>query len=471
MLKTMNKGWFQMGGRWLALLVVSLTAQLALGAAYELEFGSKGQESEVRLSIGKSQIIRSPVALDQVVIGNPNVADIKLLTSRQVLILGIKPGHTNLVFKDKNRSLVAVMDVVVGYDLNGIKRKIYEVLPKEKGIEIRGSNDSVILSGMVSDVQSMEKTLSIARSYVPKNKVVNLLQVGGGHQVMLEVKVSEVSRNNLKELGIQTFLQNDGSSSFAITGSDLARPFGLVDYFEQGGALADTVNIRLSALEEKGLARTLAEPNIVAMSGQEAQFLVGGEIPIPVARDNSNTGFSTITVDYKEFGVGLKFTPTVLSGDQINLKMQTEVSDVDESRGFSIGGGINIPTIATRRMGTTIEMADGQSFAIGGLLENNIREAVNQFPWLGDIPVLGALFRSNEFLREETELVVVVTPRLVKPVNYELELPTDNVVPPSQFAWYLLGALEGDRVKRNPPRPNRTSQAQQSGYQGVFGHE
>lgn len=460
--------------RWCAVFLALCLVPTAWAAPYQLEFGSKsGEEVELRLPIGKSQIIRANEALDQVVIGNPEVADIKLLSSQQVLILGIKPGHTNLVFKNKRRDLVALMDVVVGYDLTGIKRKLYEVLPQEKGIEVRGSNDSVIMSGQISDTRSMEKALAVARSYVPEKKVVNLLQVGGGHQVMLEVKISEVARNSLKDLGIETSFINEGiETTTLITGVPATNAFGLVNFVDIGGRAADFLNVRLTALEQKGLARTLAEPTLVALSGQEANFLAGGEIPIPVAQNED-----AITIEFKEFGVGLRFTPTVLSADQINLKLQTEVSSIDDSRSFALGGGLLIPSINTRRMGSTIEMGDGQSFAIAGLLENNLVESIRQFPWLGDLPVLGALFRSSSFIREETELVVVVTPRIVTPVRSGvLRLPTDNIVPPSQLDFYLLGGLEGNRDYRfwrrwHTEREGRDNSASKAGFEGEFGHE
>lgn len=480
-------------------LATSMVGVLPLSAGaqqdpYYLEFGQRDEQTELRLSIGKSQIIRSQRALDQVVIGNPAVADIKLLSSTQVLILGIKPGHTNLVFKDKNRDLVALMDVVVGYDITGIKRKVYEIMPQEGDIEIRGSNDSVILSGQVSDTSSLEKVLSITRSYVPEKKVVNLLQVGGGHQVMLEVKVSEVARNSLKQLGIDSeFIKFGGGSASSLTiGSsvfleDAITPdgpltlprevvqgfFGNLSFAEVGGDLVDIVGIRLRALERKGLARTLAEPNIVALSGQEADFLVGGEVPVPVPRSSGIGGGETVTIEFKEFGVGLRFTPTVLSNNQINLKLRAEVSAIDDSRDFALGGGIVIPSFTTRRMGSTVEMGDGQSFAIAGLLQNDLTETIRQFPWLGHIPVLGALFRSSAYQREETELVVVVTPRLVKPGDDQLVLPTDIIVPPSEADFYLLGRMEGRALVGEDKKGTRKRQpdAAASGIEGEFGHE
>jgi pilus assembly protein CpaC len=447
-----------------------------------LEFGGIKKTSELRLSIGKSQIIYSREPLDQVVIGNPEIADIKLLSSRQVLILGSKPGHTNLVFRDKNRSLIAVMDVVVGYDVEGIKRKLYEVIPHEEGIEVRGANDQVMLSGQVSNALAMDTAISIASSYVPKNKVINMLQVGGGQQVMLEVRIAEIARRSAKELGIGIEAADSGTSGIrsfnfsngvAATGgalnstgsvyTDASNTFGSLAISDLTGNIAETLTLRLRILETEGLAKTLAEPNLVAMSGQEASFLAGGEFPYQIVGATGNIGN-----EFKEFGVGLKFTPTVLNNQKINLRLNAEVSAIDASGG-------NPPPINTRRAATTIEMADGQSFAIAGLLQNDIQNALNQIPGLGDIPILGALFRSSKFQRQETELVVIVTPRLVKPVSGEkLTAPTDNFVPASWMDQYLLGNLEGSpkRVRqRDKKSENADMTGSSTGIEGEYGHK
>jgi pilus assembly protein CpaC len=461
----------------LALLLTAL-APPALGQGYRLEFGERDEAVEMRLSVGKSQIIRSAHRLDQVVIGNPDIADIRLLTDRQVLILGIKPGHTNMVFKDRDRNMLALWDVVVSYDLSSIKRKLSEILPHEDGIEVRGSNDRVILSGNVRDARSLEKAVAVAHSYAPEDKVVNMLQVGGGHQVMLEVKVAEVSRTSLRELGVETTISNVGSRRTTVfeSGDGISPAFGVVDFTDLGSSIADFINLRLTALERKGLARTLAEPNIVAISGQEANFLVGGEVPVPVPQ--ASVGVGSITISYKEFGVGLRFTPTVLSPEHISLRLVTEVSAIDASRSFSLGGGLEVPSFSTRRAGSTVEMADGQSFAIAGLLQDDIIESIRQFPFLGDIPIIGALFRSASFRNEETELVVIVTPRLVSPAQGgTLSSPVDNFIPPSLAEFYLLGRMEGLRFlrpgsrKRERDEPVRETSNANAGFQGAFGHE
>lgn len=450
-----------------ALLLV--TGLVHAQGQYELEFGARAGsvQPQLNLAAGKSQIIRADEKLDQVVIGNPEVADIKLISDRQVLILGIKPGHTNLVLKNKRRDLVALMDVVVGYDVLGIAGKLREVLPKERALRIATSNNAVILSGKIADAGSLEKALAVTRSYVPADNIINLVRVEGGHQVMLEVKVSEVSRTSLKDLGVKSnFLSASGDTAFNWTGeSATAEKLNEVIVKGLGGNVADMLDVTLNVLEQKGLARTLAEPNLVAMSGQEASFLAGGEIPIPVAQSDVLGGASAITVEYKPFGVGLKFTPTVLSSDQINLQLSTEVSAIDDADPFTLGGGLNIPRLTTRRMATTIEMGDGQSFAIAGLLQNDLNESIRQFPWLGDVPIIGSLFRSSTYNREETELVVIVTPRIVQPTTKKnLKAPTDNLVPPNQLEWFLLGQMEGRGKAAAGTGPA-------AGYQGDFGHE
>ncbi len=483
-MKIVNSFFSQLKNRasWAAIIVLLTASNIALSQqAYRLEFGASGSEDQVELQlpVGKSQIIRADDKLDQVVIGNPNVADIKLLSDRQVLILGIKPGHTNLAFKSKRRDLVALMDIVVGYDIAGIQRKFREVMPQERLLNVATSNDAVIVSGHVSSTASLEKAIAIANSYVPADHVINLVNVGGGHQVMLQVKISEVSRNSLKELGINsTITGNQGDPETAIFAGAIGisgTSLGTLTINELGGGVADALRLTINALESKGLAKTLAEPNLVAMSGQEASFLAGGEFPIPVAQSDTTGGATSITVEYKPFGVGLNFTPTVLSRDQINLQLATEVSAIDESKEFKIGLNVDIPALTTRRMSTTIEIGDGQSFAIAGLLQNNLSESINQFPFLGDIPVLGALFRSNSFNRAETELVVIVTPKIVRPVRgKDLSLPTDKVSAPNELEWYLLGRLEGragSKKASGEVGATRAGSNLTAGYQGEFGHE
>ena len=485
-----------------------VTQAVAAPVPYRLELRKELNVGELHVPVGTSQIINSPKPLKQIIIGNPNIGDIKLLSSQEVLILGKSPGSTNLAFRDRNNQIIAFVDLVVGYDLEAIKRKLHELLPAEEGIEVRSANDTVLLTGQVSNLAAMDKAVSIARSYVgggqgkESDKLVNLLQIGGGQQVMLEVTVAELDRTARKGLGVDTEIgQGDfglitgpgnidssrfPSSQLSPDGSGLILPDkGTFDnvvnsaILNVGGAttfggaelatsfLFDTFNLQVSALEQQGLAKVLAEPKLITLSGQEASFLAGGEFPVPAAQSSSGAGGTTaITVEFKEFGVGVKFTPTVLSSKHISLKLATEVSDLDEASGTAISG-IVIPGVSTRRASTTVELGDGESFMIAGLLKEDMGNVVNQFPGLGDIPVLGALFRSTGFQRQETELVMAVTPRLVKPVpNGSLALPTDGVLPPSDVDQYLWGNLEG-----SPPGGAPAEAERSSGVEGSYGHQ
>jgi pilus assembly protein CpaC len=285
----------------------------------------------------------------------------------------------------------------------------------------------------------------LAGSYGDPKKIVNMLKVSGAQQVMLEVKIAEVSKTLLDKLGASVAInrsRNGGTDTFSV----------LTDFLSQGGGLIEAMRIgrtavRVDGQKDDGLVRVLAEPNIMAISGQQASFLSGGKIFIPVARDAAGiSGFATITLEEKEFGIGVKFTPTVLGGSRINLKMVSEVSDLAQTGSpFTSVNGVTsvLPSFTVRRADTTVQLNDGQSFVIAGLIKNNATETIKRFPGLGEVPVLGALFRSSEFQRDQTELMFVITPRLVKPLATVPTLPTDNHVVPSRGEIYLNGSVEG----------------------------
>ncbi|MDX8405250.1 MAG: pilus assembly protein N-terminal domain-containing protein, partial [Mariprofundus sp.] len=317
---------------------------------------------ELDLPVGKIILVSSPVHLKQVAIGNPDIADVKLLDSKSVLIQGKAAGRTNLAFRNRKMELIALLDVIVGYDIAAIKHKLYQVLPNEPGIEVRSANSHVILFGEVSNAMAMDVALVIARSFAP-NSVSNLLQVGGGQQVMLEVRIAEVGRSSLKSLGVQgAYSGNAGRVGInAATTAAVAGAFGTLGMVYKG------LDLTLSALESQGLARVLAEPNLVAMSGEEGSFLVGGEFPIVTV-----TTVGQPSVEYKAFGVGMKFTPVVLNSSKINLVLQAEVSAIDATQTVV---GSNYPVLKTRRTSTTVEVADGKSFAIAGLIQSDINNA------------------------------------------------------------------------------------------------
>jgi pilus assembly protein CpaC len=299
------------------------------------------------------------------------------------------------------------------------------------------------------------------------------LEVAGVHQVMLEVRVSEISRSLLRRLGFNfNYVSSSGrnlglsllnrlttlpAGGFPSTGIDVSESVNAIFRFLSQDT---TWTVFIDALKEEGLLKVLAEPTLITLSGKTANFLAGGEFPIPVPQSTGGGG-TTITIEYKPFGVGLNFTPTVLSNKKINMQVTPEVSELDFSNALTISGFV-VPSITTRRVSTVIELADGQSFAIAGLLKDDVREIVSKFPLLGDIPVLGALFRSTSFRKNESELIVIVTPHLVKPLDMAKQtLPTDQYVEPNDLEFYLLGNMEG----RGKPHPVKGS-----GLEGEFGH-
>jgi pilus assembly protein CpaC len=441
------------------LLVVSATfASISASAATVELLGSGEQTSELSLTVGKSEVLVSKVPVREVMLGNPKVVDFKLLSNRKILVLGKKAGRTNFVMRDSKGKVIAFFDVEVGYDIIGIKHKLHAVMPTEKGIEVRSANRKVVLSGEASSLLVMDKALALAKTFVGSDKdVLNLMQVGGAQQVMLEVRIAEVARSSARALGTQ-FLANAVAGDLALsltTSSPATNAFGSLT------ASGQDVSATLSALVTQGLAKILAEPNLVALSGNEAKFLSGGEFPIQVRQEQGVT-----TIEYKEFGVAVTFTPTVLNDRRINLKLAAESSAIDTSTSF----GINYPGISTRRAATTVELGDGQGFAIAGLLQKDMNNAVDKLPGLGDIPVLGALFQSTAFKRDETELVIVAVPHLVKPVPADrLMLPTDTIVPPNELDQYIYGRLEGGKSSGSKAGQGTSDKAK--GMEGPYGHQ
>ena len=362
-----------------------------------------------------------------------------------------------------------------------LKEAIHKILPEEKEIRVMPTGESITLSGTVSSTSNLSQVLALAELYYPK-KVVNLLDVGGVHQVMLEVRVAEMSRSLLRRLGVNFAYISDSGTNFGISllnnltripptgwpGSPLTVTDRLNAIFRFTGAGA-TWTTFIDALKEEGLLKVLAEPTLITMSGKSANFLAGGEFPIPIPQP-SGVG-TTITIQYKPFGVGLNFSPTVLSSKKISMQVAPEVSDLDFNNAIQISGFV-VPAITTRRVATTVELPDGQSFAVAGLLRDNVREVVSKFPLLGDIPILGALFRSSSFQKNETELIIIVTPHLVKPLDLAKQtLPTDQYIEPNDFEFYLLGALEGRKKEERPAAPSPSADARKGmKLEGEFGH-
>ncbi|MDB5763796.1 MAG: Type secretion system secretin RcpA/CpaC [Herminiimonas sp.] len=376
-------------------------------------------------------------------VGSDGVADvdITLLSPTELFFLGRVPGSMNVVLQNSDGRCV-IKDIIVTIDPNTLQAKLTELMPEETGIRVRGAESALVLTGNVSNAIMLDDVMSLATSYGDGKKVVNLLRIMTPQQVMLEVKIAEVSKTLLDKLGSRVDIArsgNGGTDNYSLLSSFLSKGGGLLEVLRVGRTA-----VAIDGQKEDGLVRILAEPNIMAISGQQASFLSGGKIFIPVAQTN-NGGVPTITLEEKEFGIGVKFTPTVLDGTRVNLKMVSEVSDLSQTGSpFTTVGGVTavLPSLTVRRADTTVQLNDGQSFVIAGLINNNVTETIKRFPGLGEVPVLGTLFRSSEFQNNQTELLFVITPRLVKPLAEVPRLPTDNHVVPSRSEVYFNGSLE-----------------------------
>jgi pilus assembly protein CpaC len=403
---------------------------------------SRQTSGQLSIPADKSQLLHVDQAFGEISVGNKDIADVVPLSRNLIYVLGKKRGATNITISDQAGNILSVVDVLVTFDANALKRSLADVLPEEK-VTIQTGGDSLILSGEVSGPDRLRQILAIAERYAPGG-VTNLLSLGGSQQVLLEVKFAEVSRNALTDLGFDlSVLHGNNGNSLAyspINAVAISPSLGKIV-----GELTDNrsydLQASVKALEKKGLLRTLASPNLVALSGDTASFLAGGQIPIPVAQSTTGT-VPVITVQYKDFGVSLSFTPTVIGKEQINLEMNTEVSAIDPSLAIS-NGTVSIPGLKVRRAKTTIELKDGQSFSIAGLLQDDFQDGVSQLPILGNIPILGAMFRSSNFQHQQTELVVMITTHLVDPgVVRSLASPADAVVLPSPVTLFGEGKTE-----------------------------
>ncbi|MGR3623330.1 type II and III secretion system protein family protein [Pseudophaeobacter sp.] len=427
----------------LSLLSMSVPdAALANG----LRVVKRGTSITLDVPMNRAVVVESDDPFAELSIANPNIADISSLSDRSIYVLGKSPGLTTLTLLDASGSLITNVNVRVAADVSEFKQRLRQILPGEQ-IEVRTANDGIVLSGNVSSSSRLQRALDLAERYAPE-RVSNLMSVGGVQQVMLKVRFAEMQRSVSKALSSSIGLTNASGSGNVIgeTGSWLTGTNGVnnpVITTQDGtqGALAFNfgvgslqVSMLLEALEQKGVVRTLAEPNLSALSGQEAKFLAGGEFPIPVP-----DGDGGITLEFKPFGVEMNFIPRVVDGKLINLELRTAVSAIDSANAITTNG-ITVPAFSRREASTTVELRDGESFAIAGLVEDEFRDNSGQVPWLGDVPILGALFRSADYQREQTELVIIVSAHLVTPTRGEaLSLPTDRIKPPSESELFLLG--------------------------------
>lgn len=446
---------------------------VAAGQAQDRFAATSSDTVEIVLPVGKSQVIELPEAYSDLMIADPKVADVLPLTRRSVYVVGRAMGATALTVYGPGKRLIAAANVVVGADVDGLKARLHEIMPAEGDISVHVANQSLVLSGVVSSPAALKKALALAESYAPE-KVVNMLGVEGTQQIMLSVRFVEMQRTTAKnlKLNVNRLATNSDPSITVFTGDTNVKNGGLlVDSFGAVSAVFNgNLELLMDALETKGLVKTLAEPNLVAMSGDTASFLAGGEFPIPVAQ-SSGDGDSdgTITIEYKQFGVALAFTPTLMSDGLINIAVKPEVSSIDPTVSIDLRT-IRIPGIKVRRASTTIELRDGESFTIAGLLKEEYENQVRQFPFVGEIPVLGALFRSNGYRRDETELVIIVTPHLVTPRRGHIAGPGEGFAPPSDFELFLFGAMQGKAPVRPEDRALISADPRKGGVEGPHGH-
>jgi len=491
----------------------------------------------VQVSAGKSTVLRPSVPITRVLLGNPDGSraarpslaagkdekngagaasmtedkmrpgvaevDVLLLSPTEVYVLGKAIGTTNVVLLDE-RGQCTAFDVVVNMDTTALQTVIGQLLPNETGVRVSAAFDSVVLSGTVSDAGAIMRVTDLANAYVrgagggtgasvagANPRIVNMLSTGAPQQVMLEVKVAEVSKSLLDKWGInftRAFMSADGATMRLLSGllggigamagqvsgaqgglingtiagsvgsngqatSSFAGPVTLINGEIKPVLGTGTTQFGVDAQKTDGLVKILAEPTVMAISGQKGSFLAGGKIFIPVAQESGSSG-RTVTLEEKQFGVSVGFLPTVLDGSRINLDVATEVSELNrDGVGISVPGvsGLAVlPAFTSRSAKTTVQLMDGQSFAIGGLIKSNTTTNIKAFPFLGELPIVGALFRSSEFQTDKTELVFVITPRLVKPLPANFALPTDNYVPPTRTDVHFLGRLEGTRPEAPP---------------------
>ncbi|MCA7902989.1 type II and III secretion system protein family protein, partial [Burkholderia cepacia] len=425
--------------------------------------GAVRESTSVSVPLGKSLLVPMPEPVRNRTIGNPAVAQATMVSPQTLYILGLAVGTTNMIVQGKSGAC-RVIDVAVGADAGGLQASLQQLMPNERDIRVTTAAGTIVLSGTVSSSQAAQQAVQIARAYGDSagdpaaggkqsgSGVLNMLAVTSPQQVMLEVKVAEVSKTLINQMGSALNIQGGfGSWSGALVSNLLA---GVASGVAFSKANNKPFNLAADAQNTDNLVKILAEPNLVTISGQEATFLAGGKIFIPIPQSSGN-GTSSITLQEEEFGVALKFTPTVLANGRISLKVAPEVSELSATgvtlSSTNIGGTSILPLITTRRASTTVQMSDGESFAIGGLIKDNVTGALKALPGVGEVPVLGALFRSTSFQQDRTELIFLITPHLVKPLQTaDVPLPTDSFSKPNEVDVYATGNMEGRGGVRKP---------------------
>jgi pilus assembly protein CpaC len=416
----------------------------------------------IPLGVGKSVAIDLPADIKDVLVADPKIANAVIRTSRRVYMIGVKVGQTNIFFFDSEGKQIAGFDIAVTRDLNGLRAALKQTLP-DSDIRIEGVGDGVMLSGTAASPQDSQQAFDLASRLVSSNtKVVNGITVRGRDQVMLKVTVAEVSRDVIKQLGIDiSGSLNYGTAVVRLNSSNPFTASGVSPTSSLAGTFGNspTISATLNAMERAGVIRTLAEPNLTAISGETASFTAGGEFPIPKGLTCQTATTCQPEIEFKKFGVSLTFTPVVLSAGRISLKVQTEVSNISNENAISIqqqGLSTTIPSIQTRRAETTVEIPSGGSLALAGMIQEQTKQAINGLPGLMQIPVLGTLFKSRDYVNHQTELMVLVTPYVVRAVaQKKFSRPDDGFADPGDPQSILLGRLNriyGVAGKTEAPR-------------------
>jgi pilus assembly protein CpaC len=394
-----------------------------------------GSRSGIQLALGKSRLYQYSESIVRVSVADAAIADVMVMNPKQIYLIGKKVGSTNVFIWHKDDKLSS-LDVSVGIDAGSVQGLLEQLLPTEKNLRVSSAGDSLVLTGQLSDSSKVQQAVLIAQEFTEK-KVLNMTTTGHLPQVLLEVKIAEVDKTVADSIGLQA----QGSNfSFNMLNGTVA-PIG---FAASASGTIGSVKTWLQAQINSGLIKILAEPNIMAISGQDGEFLSGGIVYLPIVQ-SSGTGGNVITLQPQNYGVGVKFTPTVLAEGRINLKVSPQVSEV-QSQGITVTAGSSttvFPSITTRQASTTVQLYDGQSFAIGGLIKNNVVEIISAFPGLANIPIIGALFRSSSFKADRSELLIVVTPHIVNPLNQRPGLPTDKIIQPTATEFFIEGKLEG----------------------------
>ncbi len=414
---------------------ILVTAASPVLAAPDVVYVSADRSTSIKIAKGKPQTIKTNAAFYEIVIGDPAVANVNPLTDRSFYVLGNELGTTGIALFDEDKQLVGTIDIEVTLDTKQLASTIHQAVPGND-IKVSSANGRVVLSGNASDAVAAAKATKIAERFSGDEEVINSMNITSSQQVQLNVRIVEVNRQIGQTLGTQlrgVYLAPGGTVSF--------NPTAISDAESVGGILNSanfSIEAVIKALEQGGHARRLAEPNLIARSGETASFLAGGEFPIPVAQEGNR-----ISVEYKKFGVSLEFTPTVLSDGLINLDIAPEVSSVDTSASINVNG-LSLPGFVVRRAKTSVDLKTGQSFMIAGLLQTDNGKIDQSIPGAKKLPVLGQLFSSKEFQRRETDLVVIVTPHLVKPVDPSKKMvtPLDQALPSNEAEYYLQGLDE-----------------------------